>query len=148
MHAEGKSRRSTGTDAAASQRLNPRYQRTVDDRLDMLTVAAGRWFEWSLDEGTKRGRRRGGPPLIGWSSSLVQVTPNWGNGSGDELRKQLSSLMSSGDAQYKLVMKKVLFAQRWIRRMLTRRRFLRVVEEAAVIKIQRIRVRYKNKREG
>ena len=148
VHAEGKSRRSTGTDAAASQRLNPRYQRTVDDRLDMLTVAAGRWFEWSLDEGTKRGRRRGGPPLIGWSSSLVQVTPNWGNGSGDELRKQLSSLMSSGDAQYKLVMKKVLFAQRWIRRMLTRRRFLRVVEEAAVIKIQRIRVRYKNKREG
>jgi transcriptional regulator NrdR family protein len=82
-----------------SKDINPRYKRTLEKRLNILTETISIWYEWVDDDNNGSN----GPPIYKLSISLNNVTPSWGKTNGGMLRYKLAGIFYKGDESYRNV---------------------------------------------
>jgi hypothetical protein len=122
---------------------NPRYKRTLETRINVLTDAIAAWMEWADgNDGAK------GPPLHTWSTSLIEATPRYGSSSGSLLRAHLSFLFAKQEESYRNVLHRVCTIQQWVRSVQQGARFLQVVQRAAAIKLQKMVTNRQHRKHG
>ena len=149
IHTEG------GIVSTNSKNINPRYRRTLEQRIECLKNILSKWIEWTNNNVNDRivttttaGMfQKGGPPLFEYSLAIQQVAPIWGKDNGS-LFVQLNQAMIQSDPVYTVCHRNIFRIQRWIKNYLIIKKFQRVVEDAAAIKITKLLERNKNYKNG